>query len=154
MNATRCLGVAVVAVLLSVSALVAGAPSGKIPPGQALLWPAGQMKWEPFAPIPGAKQARLWGDPDAAEHGLLYQWPAGSGAPLHWHTHGDHGVVVSGTLSFGTEGKPEVDLGPGSFFSFAGGVKHSTRCKPGADCVFFVHREGKFDATMVEAAKK
>ncbi len=148
-----CLGV----VLLSL-AIVPVAASGdarnKIPAGQAILWPASQMKWEPFTPIPGASQARLWGDPNGTEHGVLYRWPAGSGAPLHWHTHGDHGVVVSGTVSFTTEGKAAVDLGPGSFFSFGGGVKHVTSCKAGADCLFFVHREGRFDATMVETPKK
>lgn len=125
-----------------------------IPKDQAIMTPASQLQWKPMAGLPGAMQVALWGDIDKGEHGALYRWPAGTNAPLHWHTHGDHGVIVSGTLTLAKEGQAPVELPPGSFFSLGGGMKHATSCKAGADCVFFIHREGKFDATMVESAPK
>ena len=71
---------------------------------------------------------------------------------LHHHTHGDHGVVLEGTLALEPEGQARRTLARGSYFSMAGGVKHETACEAGADCVFFVHREGAFDAVMAGAA--
>lgn len=136
---------------LSTPVALAGQP---VPKDTADLWPASQLKWEPMPGLPGAMQAPLWGHPQKGEHGVMYKWPAGTSVPLHWHSRADRAVVVAGTMLLAPEGKPAVELGPGSFFSFGGHVKHATSCKAGADCVFFLEREGTFDATMVEGAKK
>jgi quercetin dioxygenase-like cupin family protein len=120
----------------------------------ATLMPASDVKWGPMEGLEGAKQAPLWGDPTKGEHGILYQWPAGTLVPQHTHTFGDRGVVISGTMTLAVDGAPAKKLPPGSYFSLAGGVKHVTGCEEGAPCVFFLQREGKFDVNMVEAAKK
>lgn len=126
------------------------AAEGKIPPGTKVLWSAGEVKWETMPGLAGATQARLWGDPTKGEHGILYKWKAGTDVPVHTHTNGEHGVIVAGTLTLAVEGAPPKELAPGAYFSMAGGTKHATTCRPGADCVFFIHREGPFDAHMVQ----
>ena len=146
--------------LAGAAIVVVGLPAGahepaatKIDKDTKVFWQPEDIKWEPFA-LPGSKQAKLWGDPDKGEHGALYMWPAGTTAPLHHHSHGDHVVIIAGTLVLQTEGGAVEEMTPGSYFSMAGGVKHTTACKAGLDCVFFVHREGKFDAVMAEGQEK
>ena len=132
-------------------------PDAKAMPAKitgATLWPADEIKWTPMEGVPGAKQAPLWGDPTKEAHGILYQWPAGTKVPLHTHTFGDRGVVISGTMTLAVDGAPPKKLSPGSYFSLAGGTKHETGCEDGAPCVFFIQREGKFDANMVDAGAK
>ena len=125
---------------------------GKIGKDTKTLWSPGEVKWAPMAGLPGAREATLWGDPTKGEHGILYRWPAGTNVPVHWHTHGDRGVVVSGTMTLAVDGAAAKDLPPGSYFSLGGGIKHATGCKAGADCVFFIHREGMFDVQGLPAA--
>jgi quercetin dioxygenase-like cupin family protein len=139
---------------LAVAALagaVAIAAEARIAPNTATFWPAAQIKWQPMAGLPGASEAHLWGDPTKEAHGVLYRWPAGTAAPLHHHSHGDRGVIVSGSLVITPDGGREQVLGPGSYFTMAAGVKHTTTCKTGAECVFFVAREGAFDVVMAGA---
>lgn len=120
----------------------------------ATLSPAGDLKWSPMAGLEGAEQSPLWGDPTKEAHGIFYKWPAGTKVPLHTHTFGDRGVVISGTMTLAVDGAPPKKLPPGSYFSLAGGTKHATGCEDGAPCVFFIQREGLFDAVMVEAGAK
>jgi quercetin dioxygenase-like cupin family protein len=107
-----------------------------------------EMKWVPMTGLEGAQQAALFGDSTKESHRILYKWPAGTKAPMHTHTHGDRGVVISGTLSLAVDGAPAKHLGPGSFFSLAGGIKHATAAEGSTPCVFYIEREGPFDATM------
>ena len=147
-----------IATLLTGCALAAFAPASsiaqeRIAPGSKVLWPAADVPWETMPGLKGARQARLWGDPMSGEHGILYRWPAGTQVPVHTHTFGDRGVIVSGTLTLAVEGAAVKEFPPGSYFSMAGGTKHATGCKKGRDCVFFILREGRFDVNMVNAAK-
>src|ERR1700741_340592 len=108
----------------------------------ATLMPAADMKWVPMPGLEGAMQVPLWGDPTKEAHRILYKWPAGTKAPVHTHTHGDRGVIVSGTLSLAVEGAPPKKLPAGSYFSLAGGTKHATAVEGDQPCVFFLEREG------------
>ena len=112
---------------------------------------AGEMKWVPMPGLEGAMQVPLFGDPTKEAHRILYKWPAGTKAPLHKHTAGDRGVIVSGTLSLAVEGAPPKMLPAGSYFSLAGGVQHATAAEGDTPCIFYLEREGPFDAVMVEA---
>lgn len=109
-----------------------------------------EMKWVPMPGLEGAMQVPLWGDPTKAAHRILYKWPAGTKAPLHSHSNGDRGMIVSGVLSLAVEGAPAKKLPPGSYFSLAAGVQHVTTVEGNAPCVFYVEREGPFDAVMVK----
>jgi hypothetical protein len=131
------------------AAATARAGSARIAKGTAVLWASGEIKWVPMpGGPPGALQSPLWGDATAGEHGMLYKWPAGTQVPVHTHTNGEHGSVISGTLGLAVNGAPLKSLPAGSYFSMAGGTPHATSCAPGADCVFLIHREGAFDAVM------
>ena len=118
----------------------------------ATLMPTTEQKWVPMPGLEGATQCTLWGDPTKEAHRILYKWPAGTKAPLHTHTAGDRGIVVSGTLSLAVEGAPPKKLPPGSFFSLAAGTKHATAVEGDTACVFYIEREGAFDAVFVEEA--
>lgn len=132
----------------------AGDSPARVLKGTKILWAPGEVKWAPMPGLAGAMQSPLWGDPDKGEHGVLYKWPAGTTVADHFHNHGDRGVVVTGTMTLAVDGAKLKELPPGSYFSLGGGVKHATACKKGADCVFFIQREGRFDAVMVEAKGK
>lgn len=119
--------------------------------GKTLL-AANEMKWIPMPGLEGAMEVPLFGDPTKEAHRILYKWAAGTKAPMHSHTHGDRGMIVSGTLSLAVEGAPKKLLPPGSYFSLAAGVKHATEVEGDQPCIFYVEREGPFDAVMVEAA--
>ena len=136
--------------LIAAQAAAPKAPSPKIT--GITLMPAADQKWVAMPGLEGATQCALWGDSTKEAHRILYKWPAGTKAPLHTHTAGDRGVVISGTLSLAVEGAPAKKLPPGSFFSLAAGTKHVTAVEGDAACVFYVEREGPFDAVMVEEA--
>ena len=145
---TACLGIAAVPLLLAAAAQQKETPPAKI--AGVSLMPADALKWVPMPGLEGAQQAALFGDPTKEAHRIFYKWRPGLTAPLHTHTHGDRGVVISGTLALAVEGAPAKKLGPGSYFSMAGGTKHVTSVDGDAPCVFYIEREGAFDAKMVE----
>jgi len=147
---TTGLALGLVPLFLSSQAAPAAEKAAKIT-GQTLM-PAADMKWVPMPGLDGAQQVPLWGDPTKAAHRILYKWAAGTKAPLHSHTSGDRGVIVSGTLSLTLEGAEPKLLGPGSYFSLAGGVKHVTAVEGDTACVFYIEREGAFDAVMAAPA--
>jgi quercetin dioxygenase-like cupin family protein len=72
--------------------------------------------------------------------------------PSHFHNPDHYVFVVSGTLVLGIDGK-DASLPAGSYFSFLGKKKHTTRCEAGADCVLFVDARGTWDVIPVGAAK-
>lgn len=124
---------------------------------KATLWSASELKWQPVPDVQGVQQAILWGNPEKGAHGTLIKFAAGTEVPLHSHTADDRGVVVSGTLVIGLEGQAPKELGSGSYLFSPGGVKHTTKCKSGADCVFFAQFSGAFDLippTQAPATKK
>jgi quercetin dioxygenase-like cupin family protein len=97
-------------------------------------------------------QVPVWGDPTKEGHRVFYKFPVGLKAPLHTHSFGDRGVILSGTLSLAVEGAPPKKLPPGSFFSLAGGTKHVTAVEGEEPCVFYIEREGPFDVVMASEA--
>jgi quercetin dioxygenase-like cupin family protein len=131
------------------------APKTKAAKG-AVLMPAASMKWTELDPnAPGVMIANLWGDHTKGAFGALNKFPAGWSAPLHTHTHDMRAVVVSGTWIHTPEGKPEVRLGPGSYFMQPGGsYRHVSACDKASECVVFIESNGAFDMKPVEAAKK
>ena len=144
-------GCAVAAIPLLMSAR---AEDSKLPAkitGKTLM-PVEELKWVPMPGLEGAQQAVLWGDPTKGPHRIFYKWAAGTKAPTHTHTNGDRGVVVSGVLSLAVEGAAPKKLPPGSYFSLGGGVHHATAVEGDAPCVFYIEREGAFDAVMADSA--
>jgi anti-sigma factor ChrR (cupin superfamily) len=123
---------------------------------QPVIMRAGDLTWADLDPAgaPGVKVADLWGNHAKGAFGAFFKLPAGFAAPLHTHTHAMKVVTVSGTYIQGPEGKPEFQLGPGSYLMQPGGnYRHTTSCDKASECLFFVESNGKFDLKPVEAAK-
>ena len=124
--------------------------------GDAALMPASSLKWSDVPGFPGVQMTALHGSPDKGAHHSMMKLPAGFSAPLHHHTSDHYVTVVTGTLVLTVDGK-ETKLPPGSYFSFTGKKRHSTKCESGADCVLSVDSRGKWDVLPEDgkpAAKK
>lgn len=119
----------------------------------AVLKAAEDLKWVDVPNVKGVQQAVLWGNPQKGPNGLFNKFAAGTEVPLHSHTANFRSVVVAGTMVFGLEGQSPKELGPGSYSFLPGGVKHTTACKAGADCVIFTAASGPFDVVPAEGAK-
>lgn len=145
-------GAALALVPLLISAQVDSAKAASQKITGKVLMAAEELKWVPMEGVEGAQQAVLWGDPKKEAHRILYKWPVGAKAPVHTHTAGDRGVVVSGVLSLAVDGAAPKKLSAGSFFSMAGGTKHATAVEGDAPCVFYIEREGAFDVIMAAEA--
>ena len=113
--------------------------------GKAVVWPTGDVKWTASPTVKGASMAPLWGDPNKGAYGALKK--VAGGTDLGWHTHSsDQRVVaISGTFDFTIEGGEQKELTPGSYVFVPGGVKHLSKCRAGADCVWFEEQPGKMD---------
>jgi mannose-6-phosphate isomerase-like protein (cupin superfamily) len=123
--------------------------------GKAVVWQAGDVKWTPSPAMKGLSIAPLWGDPSQGAYGALKKVAAGT--EFGWHTHSsDQKVVaISGTFDFQLEGDTVKQLSAGSYLFVPGGVKHTAKCRAGADCVYFEEQPGKSDyipATMTAKA--
>lgn len=110
-----------------------------------VLWAATEIKWTPDPESPDVQTAVLWGDPKTGAYGEMARFKAGMEMPMHHHTADVKGVCVSGTMVIGVEGQPEKELPTGSYLFMPGGVKHTTKCKAGADCVVFDLQPGPAD---------
>jgi quercetin dioxygenase-like cupin family protein len=120
----------------------------------AVLRAASELTWVDAPGVKGVQQSVAWGDPAKAAHGSFAKFASGTETPLHTHPATGRSVVVSGTLVIGLEGQTPKELGPGSFFSLPGGMKHTTGCKAGADCVIYSEWLGAFGLTPVPAGEK
>ena len=115
---------------------------------------AADLKWVTRPEMAGAMMAVAYGNPETGPFGAFEKWPAGAKQPLHHHTANVRGVGLSGTLVITMEDGKVLELGPGSFASIPSKAKHTTECKPGAECSFFVEMTGKADTVPAEVAKK
>lgn len=106
------------------------------------------LKWE-TDPESKVSIAVLTGNPKTGAYEAFLKFPAGISVPLHWHTFSNTGVGVSGTVVIETEGQAPVELGPGSWGFIPGRMKHTTKCKEGADCVIYARQPGKDDIHFV-----
>ncbi len=159
MNTFRRLALITTGIGLAAIPLLAGAQSataGAKPMTQKItghqLIAADELKWVPMPGMENAMQAPVFGDPAKEAHRVFYKFPVGMKAPLHTHTGGDRGVIISGNLGLAVDGAPMKKLGPGSYFTMAGGTKHVTTVEGDTPCVFYVEREGPFDVVMAEEA--
>lgn len=91
------------------------------------------------------------GDLQAGPQGTFGRFPANFETPKHVHSHSYRAVVISGQMTNPFEGEttPPV-MGPGSFWSVAGGAAHSTACVSDTPCEFFMFADKGFDFTPVE----
>lgn len=140
-----------VLIVFIVAVTLTAAGGGKAP----VVWQAGDIKWMESPTMKGAWIAPLWGDPGKGAYGALKKVAAGSDFGWHTHTFDQKVVGVSGVFDFQLEGQPMKELASGAYVFVPGGTKHLSKCRAGADCVYFEEQPGKSDykpATM--AGKK
>ena len=124
------------------------------PAGKAVLMASDELKWvDPPNSPPGVKTAVLWGDSAKGPHGALHKFAAGFEAPLHHHTPDYRAVVISGTMIITPEGGAAKKLPPGSYSSFTGKNRHTTKCDSGSECIVLVDAKGPWDVVPEEAKK-
>lgn len=144
-------GVAVMVAALSVGTVYAQAAKAKAPmAGKSVLWAAEDLKWAPVPDFP-VTTAVLWGDPAKGAHGAFLKLPGGFEAPMHHHTSDHKVVVLSGRVTLAPEGEAAKTLGTGSYFSFAGKKKHTTKCEGTAECLLFIDSAGAWDVLVADA---
>jgi len=153
------LAVCVGASLAFAPVVLAQAPKSQAPAkagsgGKAVLIPVGEMKWTvpPNSP-PGVQVAVLWGDPAKGAFGALHKFAAGFSVPLHFHSAGYRGVVVSGTFLQTAEGESEKSLTAGSYFAYTGKKKHVTKCTEASECVVLIDSGGAWDVVLPDTGK-
>lgn len=103
------------------------------------------LQWKEVKEVKGAQQAVVWGDPQKGAYAAFDRWPGGTDVGTHTHSNDVKAAVISGTLVMTLEGGPEKELSAPSWIHTAANEVHSTKCKAGADCVFYVTQPGKFD---------
>ena len=93
------------------------------------------------------------GDPAKGPHAAFHKFKPGFNAGVHTHSSDFNIAVVSGTLLAGPEGGPVKKLPAGSYEYQPHGLKHTTGCDTGSECVIFVVASGKFDLIPAEDKK-
>ena len=107
--------------------------------------PAADIAWGPTPFGPDA--ATVTGQFAKGAHSTFIRFAAGMATPLHTHTNGYTGVVVSGVSRHYEPGKPETEtlLGQGSVWTIPGGVPHVSECLDGETCIFLIAQDAAMD---------
>ncbi|MEM1154522.1 MAG: cupin domain-containing protein [Pseudomonadota bacterium] len=76
----------------------------------------------------------------------------GSSLPLHTHPGEEFVYMISGTIFYVEQGKPDRPYSAGEAFVIPAGVVHGARVgdQPGRAIVFRIHVEGEPERTLVE----
>src|SRR6266545_5611744 len=112
-----------------------------------------ELKWVPNPGNAEVLMAVVRGDSAKGAHAAFHKFKPGFRAGLHSHSSDINLAVISGTLLAGPEGGPEKKLPAGSYEYQPHGVKHTTGCDTGSECVIFAVASGKFDLIPAEEKK-
>ena len=137
-----CISLGVAAALYAAQAEKAAKPAAA---KRAVMRTATEIKWVDNADAKGVQQSVVWGNAEKGPHGAFNKFAGGTEVPLHTHTAASRNVVITGTMVEGMDGQQPKELGPGSYFSIPGDLKHTTACKAGAECVIYSDWSGPFD---------
>ena len=96
----------------------------------------------------GVQSARLGIDPENGGPTYFASFPAGSHFDLHWHTHAEYVVVVSGEVTI-VLGEQSHALSPGSYIVIPAKMNHSWHVPGEDDSVILVRRRGPADFNFV-----
>ena len=119
----------------------------------AVLVPAGDLKWQDVPNAKGVQIAAVQGDPGKGASHFFLKFAPGFSAPVHHHSSNHYVTVVSGTLVLTVDGK-DHKLPAGSYVAFTGKKPHATKCEAGADCVLAMDVRGKWDVVEQKQKKK
>ena len=149
-------GVVAITVFGACAALAAAQPAAakKPLPGKTVkIMPQADLQWE-TEPESKVSIAVLSGNPKTGAYEAFVKFPAGMDIPQHWHTFSNTAVGVAGTLVIDVEGQGVKEISAGTWGSLPGRVKHTTKCKEGADCIIYARQPGKDDIHFVNPPPK
>lgn len=110
-----------------------------------------------FAPVnlpgmpAGAMGAMIGVDPQTKGATTYAKLPPKYHLPMHWHSHPEYSVLVSGAATLTLDGKP-YELVPGSYVVIPPKMQHSLDCAAKSHCLILTRRGGPTDYNFVEAA--
>jgi quercetin dioxygenase-like cupin family protein len=141
-------------IAVGVVALGVGAVARAAAPEKGQAWNASELKFTAVAK--GIERAVVWGNPDQGDYGTILRFQPGAERGWHSHSNPIHLVVIFGTVVWQAEGGPPQELGPGAGVNEAAKVKHDTKCKEGAQCLFLITGAKKYDfkAASAKTAEK
>jgi mannose-6-phosphate isomerase-like protein (cupin superfamily) len=153
-SSTFMLSALILSTLVSVLLFSLKSYSQSSAPSTGLVVNLSEIKWGPPGTGDGfpvgvrtAKQGL-----DEVSGGITYfaLFPAGSHFDLHWHTHDEYAVVVSGSLKIRL-GDETHALEAGSYIVIPGSLEHSwTVTADGDDAVILVRRAGPADFHFIK----
>jgi quercetin dioxygenase-like cupin family protein len=141
------------AVMLLVGAVVFAQAPAKPPSSEdALVANLADAKWaaRTMPEIPaGTIAATIAVDPKT-EGPLAYtKFPPSYAFPMHWHSHPEYIVLLSGKASFTLNGKTHQLL-PGAYVTIPAKAHHSVTCSAESECVLLARRGGPVDYHFVK----
>jgi len=94
------------------------------------------------------------GDFTRGAHVTYLKFASGMKTSLHTHSADYVGIVVAGNARHVVKGMPETEkiLPPGSHWFMPANLEHVSECLPGAECIFALIQNDKFD--FLEVGKK
>jgi quercetin dioxygenase-like cupin family protein len=107
-----------------------------------------EIAWGPcpeFMPQ-GCALAVLQGNPAEKNADVFFRLPAGTTAPLHWHTSAERMVLVSGEMTVQYAGQEPVVMRAGTYAYGPARLQHVATCSSDQDCVLFIAFEEPVDA--------
>jgi len=107
-----------------------------------------ELAWGPcpaFMPD-GCRLSVLHGDPAKPASDVFFKLPAGTKAPLHWHSSAERMVLVSGRMQVVYAGQEPVLLEAGTYAYGPPRREHHATCVSDEDCVLFIAFEEALDA--------
>ncbi|MDB4982646.1 MAG: hypothetical protein JWM82_3398 [Myxococcales bacterium] len=116
--------------------------------GKLVETPVADMKWEEFFPG-GPVEAFMVGSKES-KHGptaFFIKFKGGFDSGWHIHESAYTGVVLAGTLLETSKGSDEGKPLPAGSYYMQPAVVHKTQCVGAAECVLYIHEEGKFSFT-------
>lgn len=115
-----------------------------------------EMKFTTIPGVPTCFEGSVQqGDPANTSFILLAKVKTGCAVPWHWHSAGEHLMIVSGSARVAMtgvgQGKPVV-LRAGGFASMPAKHVHEMRCEK--SCTLYLYSDGKFDIHYVDPQGK
>ena len=146
--------IAAMLVFAALTARADEAPKAAKPPSteEQLMVNPDSVKWKP-APTPGlppgAEVAPVAVDPQSGGSVAYARLPGGYHLPMHWHSHAEYSLVVSGKATLTVDGKAHP-VSAGSYAVIPAKVHHQLVCDQGSPCVLFTRRAGPADYNFVK----
>lgn len=92
--------------------------------------------------------AVLWGNPQEGPSAVFMKFPPNFPGAMHSHTHGYHGVVVTGASKHYVKGESEAEVPlqtPGDYWYQPGGEPHNDSFPTDEPTILFIQWDGPMD---------